>query len=41
MLLPFDPDALAKTTDTFQVGMIRRSDTGEIIEVEQWKQPKS
>lgn len=36
MPLPFDPDALAKTTDTFQVGMICRRDTGEIIEVEQW-----
>lgn len=36
MSSPFDPDAYAKTTNTFQVGMVRREEDGKIIEVAQW-----
>ena len=36
MTLPFDPDSYAKTTDRFQVGMVRRVEDGEVIDVESW-----
>ncbi len=34
--LPFDPGARATTTDSLQVGMVRRVDTGEVLDVEDW-----
>ena len=36
MSIPFNPNDQAKSTDTLQVGMVRRASDGEIIEVVTW-----